>query len=52
MVEYDGEQQDFKVQIYLDDLDSEAIRVELHADGANGESLLRQEICGLWPIHG
>jgi starch phosphorylase len=35
-VETEGEQHVFEVQIYLDDLDPEAMRVELYADGANG----------------
>jgi len=30
------EQHVFEVQVYLDDLDPEAVRVELYANGANG----------------
>ena len=36
-VETDGEQHVFEVQVYLDDLDPNAVRVELYADGVNGE---------------
>ena len=36
-VETDGEQHVFEVQVYLDDLDPKAVRVELYADGVNGE---------------
>jgi starch phosphorylase len=32
----DGGQNVFEVQVYLDDLDPEAVRVELYADGADG----------------
>ena len=35
-LETDGEQHVFEVQVYLDDLDPEAVRVELYADGVNG----------------
>jgi starch phosphorylase len=35
-VETGAEQHVFEVQVYLDDLDPEAVRVELYADGANG----------------
>lgn len=35
-VESGAEQHEFEVQVYLDDLDSEAVRVELFADGADG----------------
>jgi len=34
-VETDGEQHVFEVQVYLDDLDPEAVRVELYANGVN-----------------
>ena len=33
-VETDGEQHVFEVQVYLDDLDPDAVRVELYADGS------------------
>jgi len=35
-VETDSEQLVFEVQVYLDDLDFKAVRVELYADGVNG----------------
>jgi starch phosphorylase len=34
----------FDVQVYLDDLDPKAVRVELYADGVNGGSPVRQEM--------
>lgn len=43
-VETNGEQHVFEVQIYLNDLDSNAVRVELYADGINGGSPIRQEM--------
>ena len=43
-VETDGEQHVFEVQVYLDDLDPEAVRVELYADGVNGDGPVRQEM--------
>ena len=39
-----GEQHIFEVQIYLDDLDPEAVRVELFADGINGAVAERVEM--------
>ena len=43
-VETDGEQHVFDVQVYLDDLDPEAVRVELYADGAPDGAPVRQEM--------
>ncbi len=43
-VESNGEQHVFEVQVYLNDLDSNAVRVELYADGINGGSPIRQEM--------
>ena len=43
-VETDGEQHIFEVQVYLDDLDPEAVRIELYADGVNGGAPVRQEM--------
>jgi starch phosphorylase len=43
-VETHGEHHVFEVQIYLDGLDPDSVRVELYADGLNGESPLRQEM--------
>lgn len=40
-----GEQHIFEVQVYLDDLDAEAVRFELYADVVNGGSPHWQEIC-------
>jgi starch phosphorylase len=34
----------YEVQVYLDDLDPEAVRVELYAEGINGEMPVRQEM--------
>jgi glycogen phosphorylase len=43
-VETDGEQHVFEVQAYLDDLDPEAVRVELYAEGVNGGAPERVEM--------
>lgn len=43
-LETTGEQHVFEVQIYLDDLDPEAVRVELFADGVNGAAAERVEM--------
>ncbi len=40
----DGERHLFEVQVYLDDLDPEAVRVELYADGINGAAPERMEM--------
>ena len=37
-VQTDGEQHVFEIQAYLDDLDPEAVRVELYADGVGGSA--------------
>lgn len=34
----------FEVQVFLNDLDPNAARVELYADGINGENPVRQEM--------
>ena len=34
----------FEVQVYLNDLDPNAVRVELYADGVNGGDPVRQEM--------
>ena len=34
----------FQVQVYLNDLDPNAVRVELYADGVDGEAPIRQEM--------
>jgi starch phosphorylase len=43
-VETDGEHHVFEVQVYLDDLDPEAVRVELYANGADGGAPERLEM--------
>ncbi|MGO8756248.1 MAG: alpha-glucan family phosphorylase, partial [Gallionellaceae bacterium] len=43
-VETHGEQHVFEVQVYLDDLDPEAVRVELYANGINGAAPERVEM--------
>ena len=41
-VETRGEQHVFEVQVYLNGLDPQAVRVELYADGINGGDLVRE----------
>ncbi len=43
-LETDGKQHVFEVQVYLDDLDPEAVRVELYADGVGGTAPERVEM--------
>jgi len=43
-VETKGGQHAFEVQVFLNDIDPKAIRVELYADGINGGSPIRQEM--------
>jgi starch phosphorylase len=43
-VETDGEQYVFEVQVHFDDIDPEAVRVELYADGIKDSAPLRQEM--------
>ena len=43
-VETNAGQHAFEVQVYLNDLDPNAVRVELYADGANGNGPVRQEM--------
>jgi starch phosphorylase len=43
-VEIDGSQHVFEVQVYLDDLEPEAVRVELYANGADGSAPVRVEM--------
>jgi starch phosphorylase len=43
-IETDGKQHVFDVQVYLDDLDPNAVRVELYADGINGSAPVRREM--------
>jgi glycogen phosphorylase len=39
-----GEQHVFELQVYLGDLDPEAVRIELYADGVTGGAPVRQEM--------
>jgi starch phosphorylase len=39
-----GRQHVFEVQVYLNDLDPKAVRIELYADGVNGGEPMRQEM--------
>jgi starch phosphorylase len=48
----DGDNHILEVQLYLDDLDPEAVRVELYADGAIGGPPVRQEMKRLRPLAG
>ena len=43
-VETNGQQHVFEVQVYLNGLDPNAVRVELYANGINGSSPVRQEM--------
>ncbi len=43
-IESNGKQHVFEVQIYLNDLDPQMVRVELYADGVNGGNPVRQEM--------
>jgi starch phosphorylase len=43
-VEARGGQHVFEAQVYLHDLDPDAVRVELYADGVNGGEPVRQEM--------
>ena len=51
-VESGGEQHVFDVQIYLDDLDPQAVAVELYAEGVNGDEPERQKMKRLRPLTG
>jgi len=44
MLETEGGQHVFEVQVYLDDIDPEAVRVELYANGVNGGEAERVEM--------
>jgi starch phosphorylase len=49
-VETNGEQHLFEVQVYLDDLDPNAVRVELCADGINGGDPVRVDMKCIGPL--
>ncbi len=51
-VESGGEQLIFDIQIYLDDLDPQAVAVELYALGANHDGPVRQKMKRLRPLTG
>ena len=51
-VETKGEQHVFETQIYFNDLDPKAVRVELYADGVDGGSPVRQEMKLVRPLAG
>jgi starch phosphorylase len=51
-VETDGEQHVFEVQVYLDELDPQTVRLELYADGVNGSAPVRQGMQRLRPLVG
>jgi starch phosphorylase len=51
-VESNGERHVFDIQIYLDDLDPQSVRVELYAEGANGDGPVRQEMQRLRALTG
>ena len=43
-VETNADQHVFEVEVFLNDLDPNAVRVELYADGINGGDPVRQEM--------
>ncbi|MEO7558737.1 MAG: alpha-glucan family phosphorylase [Nitrosospira sp.] len=49
-VETDGGQHLFVVHVYLNDLDPEAVRVELYAEGIPGDAPVHQEMTRLHPL--
>jgi len=51
-VETKGQQRVFNVQVYLDDLDSKAVKVELYANAVNGGNPERQEMKLVRPLVG
>ena len=52
MVETGVEQHVFEVQVYLNDLAPEAVRIELYADGNAGAAPVRQEMTCIRPLVG
>jgi starch phosphorylase len=48
-IETHGEQQIFEIQVHLDDLDPETVRVELYADGTGDGAPVRQEMRRVLP---
>ena len=43
-MQLDAERHIFEVEVYLNDLDPNAVRVELYADGVDGGAPMRQEM--------
>ncbi len=52
MVETAGAQYIFETRVYLDDLDPEAVRSELYANGINGDMPERVEMKRVLPLVG
>ena len=48
----DAERHIFEVEVYLNDLDPNAVQVELYADGVNGGAPVRQEMTGIRQLAG
>ena len=51
-VETRGEQHEFEVQVFLDDLDPKAVQVELYANGVNGTAQERVEMTRMRQLAG
>ena len=51
-VETNADHHVFEVEIFLNDLDPNAVRVELYADGINGGDPVRQEMKCARPLPG
>jgi starch phosphorylase len=51
-VETKGPRHVFDLQVYLNDLDPKAVRVELYADGVNGGSPVREELKSVRQLDG
>ena len=46
----DAEQHVFEVEVQLEELDPDAVRVELYADGIDGSGPIRQEMMRVQPL--
>src|ERR1035438_6823346 len=51
-VETNGDRHVFEIPVYLGDLDPQAVRVEIYADGVNGDGPVRQEMEPVGPLAG
>jgi len=49
-VQTDAAQHSFEIEVYLNDLDPKAVRVELYADGINGSDPIRLEMTCVRPL--